>query len=93
MHLTRFQGGDRGPLLAIHGLGVSSEIFCHDTIPTNFVEYFVGHEYDVWLLDSRMSIACPEVFASNAHTLDHLIFFDNPAAVQKVIEVTKKVRH
>ncbi len=54
--LTRYQGGSKGPVMLVHGLGVSSGIFTVDTIDTNLVEYLFAHGYDVWLLDYRASI-------------------------------------
>ncbi|HEY6728818.1 MAG TPA: GMC oxidoreductase, partial [Polyangiaceae bacterium] len=59
IRLTRFAGGQRGPVLLSHGLGVSSRIFTLDTVDTNLVEYLCGHGFDVWALDYRMSIELP----------------------------------
>ena len=38
LRLTRYRGGDRGPVVLTHGLGVSSLIFSIDTIATNLLE-------------------------------------------------------
>src|SRR5262249_21276456 len=42
--LSRYTGGDKGPVLVAHGLGVSSKIFTIDTIETNLLEFLVAHE-------------------------------------------------
>jgi len=86
LRLTRYQGGDKGPVILSHGLGVSSLIFSLDTIDTNMLEYLYAHGYDVWLLDFRDSIALP---ASNQQsTGDDVALYDYPAAVDKVRAVT-----
>lgn len=59
LRLTRYRGGDKGPVILVHGLGVSSLIFAIDTIPTNLLEFLFEHGYDVWLLDYRASIELP----------------------------------
>ena len=88
IRLTRYQGGDKGPVVLAHGLGVSSKIFSTDTLDTNLVEYLVAHDYDVWLLDYRVSI---ELAASQtASTADEIAQYDYPAAIARVIEVTGK---
>ena len=56
LRLTRYQGGEKGPVVLSHGLGVSSKIFSIDTIETNLLEYLYTQGYDVWLLDYRASI-------------------------------------
>jgi cholesterol oxidase len=87
LRLTRYQGGTKGPVMLVHGLGVSSLIFSLDTIETNLLEYLYAHGYDVWLLDWRGSI---EVDGSNhPFTGDQVAEFDHPAAVNKVLEITK----
>ena len=86
LRLTRYRGGERGPVLLSHGLGVSSLIFSIDTIRTNLVEFLVEAGYDCWLLDYRSSIDLPS--ASEPHTADDVARYDYPAAVAKVREVT-----
>jgi cholesterol oxidase len=86
LKLTRYQGGTKGPVMLVHGLGVSSSMFSIDTIDTNLVEYLYAHEYDVWLLDYRSSI---ELAASNTnYTGDDIALNDYPAAVDKIREIT-----
>ena len=86
LRLTRHRGGERGPVLLSHGLGVSSLIFSIDTIETNLVEYLVEAGYDCWLLDYRSSIDLP--YAGEPHTADDVARYDYPAAVATVREVT-----
>jgi cholesterol oxidase len=84
--LTRYHGGDKGPVLLVHGLGVSSLIFTIDTIDTNFVEFLYTAGYDVWLLDYRASIDLP--YAAGPYTADDVALKDYPAAVRGVCEYT-----
>jgi cholesterol oxidase len=86
LRLTRFNGGSYGPVLLVHGLGVSSEIFSTDLIDTNLVEYLTGHGYDVWLLDLRVSIALRT--ADEQSTADEIARYDHPAAVDFVLNKT-----
>ncbi|EDM76394.1 hypothetical protein PPSIR1_07505 [Plesiocystis pacifica SIR-1] len=80
--LTRYRGGGKGPVVLIHGLGVSSGIFTVDTIGTNLVEYLFAHGYDLWLLDFRASIelASAEVPAS----CDLMATVDLPEGIAEV---------
>jgi cholesterol oxidase len=82
LRLTRFRGGEKGPLMVTHGLGVSSGIFTIDTIETNLLEYLFSNGYDVWLLDYRASIDLPS--AQTQFNADDVATRDYPAAVQKV---------
>ncbi|MCA9696342.1 MAG: choline dehydrogenase, partial [Myxococcales bacterium] len=80
--LTRYQGGDKGPVVLVHGLGVSSGIYTVDTIDTNLVEYLFAHGYDVWLLDFRASIEMPA--SSKQSNLDVMAAIDIPEGVAEV---------
>lgn len=82
--LTRYKGGNKGPVLLVHGLGVSSRIFTTATIETSLMEYLVAHGYDAWLLDFRASIDLPA--SSMESTADDVANFDHPAAVAKVMQ-------
>jgi cholesterol oxidase len=86
LRLTRYQGGDKGPVILSHGLGVSSLIFSTDTIDTNLLEFLFANGYDVWLLDFRDSIALPA--SSSEWTGDDVAKNDYPAAVDQVREIT-----
>ena len=86
LKLTRFHGGDRGPVILSHGLGVSSLIFSIDTIETNLLEYLFTHGFDVWLLDLRASIDLPA--SKTQFSADDIARNDYPAAVAKVRELT-----
>ncbi|MBN3758497.1 alpha/beta fold hydrolase [Paraburkholderia sp. Tr-20389] len=86
LRLARYHGGDKGPLLLIHGSGVSSRIFSTDLIGTNLVEFLCAAHYDVWLVDLRVSIELPS--ATERTTADDIARYDIPAAVAKVRELT-----
>lgn len=86
LRLTRYQGGKKGPVLLVHGLGVSSSIFTIDTIETNLVEYLCENGYDVWLLDYRSSIDLP--VSLTQYNGDDIAAQDLPAAVAKVRELS-----
>jgi cholesterol oxidase len=86
VRLTRYAGGERGPVVVAHGLGTSSEIFTVDTVDACLVEFLVAADYDVWLLDWRASSALPHHGSST--TLDDVAVHDWPAALSLVREVT-----
>ena len=86
LRLTRYQGGDRGPVLLVHGAGVSSAIFSTDLPDRNLVEALVAEEYDVWLLDFRVSTALEA--SKQRSTGDDVARYDHPAAVRTVLDVT-----
>ena len=82
LRLTRYQGGPKGPVVLLHGLGVSSSIFSIDTIDTSLLEYLFVNEYDVWMLDFRASTALPS--SATQFTADDVATKDYPAAVAQV---------
>ena len=85
LRLSRYRGGDRGPVLLVHGLGVSSRMFSLDTIETNMLETLWASGFDVWLLDWRASIELP--ISTQQWNLDAAAA-DYPSVVDKVREVT-----
>lgn len=88
LRLARYKGGDKGPVIFAHGLGVSSKIFSIDTIETNLLEYMVAAGYDCWLLDFRASTDLEH--AQERWTGDEVATLDYPAAVDVVRQITGK---
>jgi cholesterol oxidase len=86
LRLTRYKGGEKGPVILSHGLGVSSLIFSIDTIHTSMLEALYAAGYDCWLLDYRASIDLP--YVRDQFTADDVADKDYPAAIAKVREVT-----
>ncbi|KST66741.1 alpha/beta fold hydrolase [Mastigocoleus testarum] len=86
LRLTNYHGGNKGPVMLVHGFGVSSSIFSIDTIGTNLVEYLFEHGYDIWLLDYRVSIELP--ISSTQSNGDDIALNDFPAAVEKISNLT-----
>lgn len=86
LRLNRYGKGRKGPVLLVHGLGVSSLIFSIDTIDVNLLEYLYQADYDVWLLDCRASIELP--YAVLPYTADDIATQDFPAAVDYVRRAT-----
>src|SRR5262249_26722220 len=82
LRLTRYRGGDRGPVILAPGFGMSTAAFVTDTIDTNLTEYLVKHHYDVWLLDFRWSPDLPT--ARESFTIDDVATIDWPTAVLEV---------
>ena len=86
LRLTRFHAGSKGPVILVHGLGVSAKIFSTDTIQTNLTEYLCAHDYDVWLLDFRVSIDLP--CADQQSNADQVAQYDFSAAIHTIREQT-----
>jgi cholesterol oxidase len=86
LRLTRYQGGDRGPVICAPGFGTSSLAFSIDTVDTNLPEFLVERGFDVWLLDYRAS---PELPSSQTQfSVDEVATADWPAAVATTLAVT-----
>ncbi len=73
----------RGPVLLVHGAGVSSNVF-RAPVETTLVDYLVERGYDVWLEDWRASI----LLEANTWNLDQAAVEDHPAAVETVLRET-----
>ena len=86
LRLLRYAGGERGPVLLVHGLGMSGSIFAADTIDVSLVEYLTEAGYDTWVLDHRVSIDLPA--SEDACTADDVAHHDLPAAVAEVMSVS-----
>ncbi|WP_248795245.1 GMC family oxidoreductase N-terminal domain-containing protein [Pseudomonas sp. MWU13-2105] len=86
LRLTRYQAGSKGPVMLVHGLGVGSNIFSTDTIQTNLLEYLCKHDYDVWLLDLRVSILLPA--SKHEWNGDQIAEYDYKAAIAQIRQAT-----
>lgn len=86
LRLTRYAGGGKGPVLLAHGAGYSGRVFSTDLPDVNLVEYLAAHDFDVWVLDYRISTALPTARA--AADGDVVARHDWPAAVARVREIT-----
>jgi hypothetical protein len=73
----------KGPVLLVHGAGVSSMIF-NPPSRNNIIFKLAEEGYDVWLENWRGSI----VLEPNEWNLDEVARYDHPAAVKKVVELT-----
>jgi pimeloyl-ACP methyl ester carboxylesterase len=82
--LTRMNGGNKGPVLLVHGAAVRAQMFALPTLRLSFADYLVEHSYDVWMLDWRGSIALPP----REYNLDDAAEHDIPAAVAEVLRLT-----
>jgi pimeloyl-ACP methyl ester carboxylesterase len=72
-----------GPVLVVHGAGVSAGIFRPPTGRT-LIDALIAGGYDVWLENWRGSVEFPQI----QWTLDQAAVFDHPAAVKRVAEET-----
>ncbi len=96
IRLTRYTGGNKGPVMVVHGVSVWSGMFTLPTVMENFVLFLVSHGYDVWLLDWRASIDQPLLLANLAtktkgqFTLDDVAANDYPTAVKFIREQTRR---
>ncbi|MGV3585384.1 MAG: alpha/beta fold hydrolase [Adhaeribacter sp.] len=83
IHVKGIKAPEKGPVLLVHGAGVSASIFLAP-VNKNIVQFLLEAGYDVWLENWRASID----FAPNKWTLDQAALYDHPAAVKKVVEIT-----
>jgi cholesterol oxidase len=74
------------PTLLIHGFGVSSQIFCTPTLPTNLVSHLLDKGHDVWLVDLRTSAALDS--ATLQTSLEEVAQNDIATAVQFILKMT-----
>lgn len=86
LQLTRFQGGDQGPVMLAPGFAMAARSFAMRTNPTNLVACLLDHKYDVWLFDYRASIELPS--AHDYFTLDDIAREDWRDAVGEVVRRT-----
>lgn len=85
IQLARYRGGSKGPVMVVHGAGVSSGMFLLPTVDEHFTQYLVKNGYDAWLLEWRASIRLP----LRQFTLDQAAENDFPAALALIRERTR----
>ena len=83
LRAERGTAATRGPVLLVHGAGVSAQIFMPPGQKT-LVDCLLEDGYDVWLENWRASIDFPP----NEYTLDHAALYDHPAAVATIVRET-----
>ncbi|CAG8576372.1 6145_t:CDS:2, partial [Scutellospora calospora] len=83
--LFRYKGGNKGPVLLVHGASVTHEMFSTNLIKNNFLDYMMDNKYDVFLIDLR--IAPTNVQSSSQHTLEDCVL-DVKAAVNEILRIT-----
>ncbi|RIB23415.1 hypothetical protein C2G38_1959482 [Gigaspora rosea] len=79
--LFRYKGGNKGPVLLVHGASVTHEMFSTNLIKHNFLDYMLDQKYDVFLIDYR--IAPTNAQSSQQQTLEQCVL-DIKAAVNEV---------
>ncbi|HLT06805.1 MAG TPA: alpha/beta fold hydrolase [Cyclobacteriaceae bacterium] len=79
----RGQKAYKCPILLVHGAGVRGNIFNPPTAK-NLIQCLMDEGYDVWIENWRGSIEFPP----NEWDLDQVAFYDHPAAVKRVVELT-----
>ncbi len=82
----RREGANKGPVIVVHGIYVSSTMFTLPTLTENFAQFLCRRGYDVWLLDWRASIILPV----RQFTLDQAAEYDFPKAVDHIWNETGK---
>lgn len=82
LRLTRYEGGRRGPVLLVHGMGANPLTYNLDTVEPNLVEYLFAHGFDVWLQEWRGSTLLPT--AETQFSADQVAQHDH-AAVQAAV--------
>ncbi|CAG8785777.1 20400_t:CDS:2, partial [Gigaspora margarita] len=79
--LFRYKGGNKGPVLLVHGASVTHEMFSTNLIKNNFLDYMLDQKYDVFLIDYRIAPTNSE--SSQQQTLEQCTL-DIKAAVNEV---------
>ncbi len=86
LRLTRYRGGDRGPVALVHGMGANPTTFTLDTVRQNLLEHLVAEGFDVWVQEWRGSTALPS--AARQFDADQVASLDHPAAAAAIRAAT-----
>lgn len=84
--LTRYQGGNKGPVILAPGFTVKASSFAVDTVQQNLVEFLCANDYDVWLFDYRASPDSGSPIKS--FTIDDIATIDWPVATAFVLKTS-----
>lgn len=87
LQLHNFRREGAQPVLLLHGLAQGSEIFWTQGI-TNMARYFYEQNFDVWLLDYRLSNRVLPYLTDQAWSIDEIARFDIPLAIDAVYTAT-----
>jgi cholesterol oxidase len=87
LQLSNYRRKGAQPVLLLHGLAQGSEIFWTQGI-TNMVSYFYEQNFDVWLLDYRLSNRVLPELTDQAWSIDEIARFDIPLAIDAVHAAT-----
>ena len=88
VRLTRYNAGQKGPVMLATGFGMSTRSFLAPTVDVNLTEFLAEAGYDVWLFDYRAGIDLPS--SRTSFTIDDIARRDWPLAVAKVLEETSR---
>lgn len=87
--LTRYRGGQRGPIMLAPGFSVKASSFATPTVEKNLAESLVEQGYDVWLFDYRASgDSGNDTEKPPEFCIDDIARYDWPAAIDKVRAVS-----
>lgn len=86
LRLTRYHGGNKGPVMLAPGFGTNGLAFAIDTVETNLPEFLVAHGYDTWIFDYRASTDLES--AKSLFSVDEIAKLDWPAAVAEVRRIS-----
>lgn len=88
--LHRYRGESRYPVLMVHGLASNHTNFDFPVEEQNFARYLNSKGFDCWIIDLRGSGLSKKLsFPPKKWVFDHYVFQDLPAAVKKILKVTK----
>ncbi|SFS15267.1 GMC family oxidoreductase N-terminal domain-containing protein [Yoonia litorea] len=89
IRLTRFKGGDYGPVIISSGLGVRALSFGLKTNESSILKELIKARYDVWVFDHRSSPA-NQLPKKPDYAVDNIALYDWPWAIDTVTTKTGK---
>ena len=88
--LHRYAGDSRYPVLMVHGLASNYTNFDFPMEELNLARYLNRKGFDCWIVDLRGSgLSKKSSLRPQKWLFDHYVFQDLPAAVDKVLKITK----